>query len=121
MPAEVRERLPLGWMPLPAYPGRLGVAGSVLITEYHSKSGSELEQKQITLVNPDKEFMFLNIWFPLPYHFPKLYLILKEVMSNLDDALPKPYVWEHSITKIPDSALRYIINHFNIERVSRSI
>ena len=31
MPAEVRERLPLGWTPSPAYPGRLGVAGSVLI------------------------------------------------------------------------------------------
>jgi hypothetical protein len=29
---EVHERLPLGWMPSPAYPGRLGVAGSVLIT-----------------------------------------------------------------------------------------
>jgi hypothetical protein len=28
---EVRERLPLGWTPSPAYPGRLGVAGSVLI------------------------------------------------------------------------------------------
>jgi hypothetical protein len=28
---EVRKRLPLGWTPLPAYPGRLGVASSVLI------------------------------------------------------------------------------------------
>ena len=28
---EVRERLSLGWTPLPAYPGRLGVAGSLLI------------------------------------------------------------------------------------------
>jgi hypothetical protein len=28
---EVRERLPLGWTPLLAYLGRLGVAGSVLI------------------------------------------------------------------------------------------
>ena len=31
MPAEVRKCLPLGWMLLPTYPGRLGVAGSVLI------------------------------------------------------------------------------------------
>jgi len=30
---EVRERLPLGWTPSPAYPGRLGAAGSVLITQ----------------------------------------------------------------------------------------
>ena len=31
MPAKVRERLPFGWTPSPAYPGRLGVAGSMLI------------------------------------------------------------------------------------------
>src|SRR5882762_2184025 len=30
VPAD-RERLPFGWTPSPAYPGRLGVAGSVLI------------------------------------------------------------------------------------------
>ena len=89
--------------------------------EYHSESGSELEQKHIILVNPDEEFMFLNIWFPLPYNFLKLYLILKEVMSNLDDALLKPYVWEHGITKIPDNALGYIITHLNVQRVSHSI
>jgi hypothetical protein len=28
---QVRERLPLGWTLSPAYPGRLGVAGSMLI------------------------------------------------------------------------------------------
>ena len=28
---EVHGRLSLGWTPSPAYPGRLGVAGSVLI------------------------------------------------------------------------------------------
>ena len=32
MPAEVRKCLPLGWMLLPTYPGRLGVAGFVLMT-----------------------------------------------------------------------------------------
>ena len=31
VPAD-RGRLPFGWTPSPAYPGRLGVAGSVLIT-----------------------------------------------------------------------------------------
>ena len=90
-------------------------------TEYHSESGSELKKKQIIFVIPDEEFTFLNIWFPLPYNFPKLYLILKEVMSNIDDALLKPYVWEHSITEIPDNALGYIITHFNVQRVSHSI
>jgi hypothetical protein len=28
---EVREHLPLGWTPLPDYPSRLGVAGSMLM------------------------------------------------------------------------------------------
>ena len=28
---EVRGRLSLGWTPSPAYPGKLGVAGSVLM------------------------------------------------------------------------------------------
>jgi hypothetical protein len=32
VPAD-RERLPFGWTPSPAYPGRLGVAGSVLIID----------------------------------------------------------------------------------------
>ena len=89
--------------------------------EYHSKSGSKSEKEQNFLVNPDEEFTFLNFWFPLPRNFPKPYLILKEVMSNLDDALPKPYVWEHNITKDPDNALSYIISHFNSNEVSHSI
>ena len=89
--------------------------------EYHSESGSELEMKQIIFVSPDEEFMFLNIQFPLPFNFPKPYLVMNEVMSNLDDALPKPYVREHSITKNPDNALSYIITHFNIDEVFHSI
>ena len=90
-------------------------------TEYHSKSGSESEKKQIIFVSPDEEFTFLNIWFPLPFIFPKPYLIMNEVMSDIDDVLPKPYVWEHSIAKNPDNALGYIITHFNIDEVSHSI
>ena len=73
--------------------------------EYPSKSGSKSEKKEIILVNPDEEFTFLNIRFPLPFNFPKLYLILNEVVSNLDHALLKPYVWEHSIAEYPDNAL----------------
>ena len=80
-----------------------------------------MEKKQIIFVSPDEEFMFLNIWFPLPFNFPKPYLILNEVMSNLDDALPKPYVQEHSITENPDNTLGYIITHFNVEEVSHHI
>jgi Crinkler effector protein N-terminal domain len=33
MVPATRERLPFGWTPSPAYPGRLGVAGSVLIEQ----------------------------------------------------------------------------------------
>ena len=89
--------------------------------EYHSESGSESEMKQIIFVKPDEEFTFLNIRFPLPFNFPKLYLILNEVVSNLNDALPKPYVWEHNIAEIPDNTLSYIITHFNIDEVSQTI
>ena len=89
-------------------------------TEYHSESGSESEKKQNIFINPDKEFTYLHIWFPLPFNFPKLYLILQEVVSNFD-ALPKPYVWNNNIAEDPDSALRHIITHFNIEKVSQSI
>ena len=42
-------------------------------------------------------------------------------MSNPEDALPKPYVWTHNIAEDPENALAYIIIHFNIDRVSRSI
>ena len=89
--------------------------------EYHSKSGSQLEEKQIILINKDKEFTFLNIWFPLPYQFPKPYITLNKVMSNLDDALPKPYEWTHNRAKDPQNAFAYILHHFNIDRVSHSI
>ena len=89
--------------------------------EYHSKSEPESEEKQIILINPNEEFTFLNIRFPLPRHLPKPYIKLNEVILNLDDALPKPYVWTHNIAKDPQNALGYIICHFNIDRVSHSI
>ena len=89
--------------------------------EYHSESKSESEERQIILVNQDEEFTFLNIWFPLPYQFLKPYIMLNKVMSNLDNALLKPYVWTHDIAEGPGNALAYIITHFNINRVSWSI
>ena len=89
--------------------------------EYHSESGSESEKKCKILINSNEEFTFLNIRFPLPHKFPKLYIKLNEVISNLDDALPKPYEWTHDIAEDPENTLAYIITHFNIGRVSRSI
>ena len=88
--------------------------------EYLSESGSESEKKVIIVVNPDDEFTYLHIWFPLPYNFPKPYIILHEVMSNLDYALLKPYVQNYDIMEDPDKALHYIINHFSIKRVLQS-
>ena len=89
-------------------------------TEYHSKLESKLE-KQVIFVNPDEEYTFLNIQFPLPYYFPKTYLRLNEVVLNLDDALLKPHKCTRYIAKDPTNAFGYIITHFNIDRVSWSI
>ena len=89
--------------------------------EYHSKSESESEEKQIIPIDDTAGIMFLEIWFPLPLEFPKPYFKLQEVISNLDDALLKPYEWTHDCIKDPESALAYIITHFNIETVSKSI
>ena len=78
--------------------------------EYHSESGSESEMKQNILVNPDEEFTYLHIWFPLPFNFPNPYLILQEVVSNFD-AFLKPYVWNNNIMENPDDALCYMYNN----------
>ena len=59
--------------------------------EYQSKSESELEERQLIPIDDTAGFMFLDIQFPLPYNFPKLYIRLQEVITNLDDALLKPY------------------------------
>ena len=42
-------------------------------------------------------------------------------MSNFDHALPKPYDWVLYNAKDPEQALGYIIDHFNIDRVSQSL
>ena len=52
--------------------------------EYHSKSESELEEKQIILIADSEEYMFLNIRFSLPYQFLKPYITLNEVISNIE-------------------------------------
>ena len=83
--------------------------------EYHSKSGTELETGEYTLFTPDKRDSILHVWFPMPYTFPKPYLTLNEVLDNTLD-----HVWNQNIAKDPDEALRYIINHFNINKVSQS-
>ena len=52
----------------------------------------------------------------MPYTFPKPYLTLQEVIDNASDQERNP-----DIDEDPDKALRYIINHFNIDVVSKLI
>ena len=84
--------------------------------EYHSKSGIELETGDYTLSNEEQRDTILNVQFPMPYTFPKLYLTLKEVIDNTSD-----HTWNKDIAEDPEEALRYIINHFNIDEVAESI
>ena len=87
-------------------------------TEYHSKSGTKSETGDYTLSNMDQRDSILNVWFPIPFTFPKPYLTLNEVLM-LDNTLPP--VWNQNITEDSDEALCYIITHFNINTVSQSI
>ena len=89
--------------------------------EYHSRQEQELERQQIILINRDEEFMFLNIWFPMPFEFPNPYIQLNELMSHMDNIVPKSYDQIQSIARDPQRALGYIIHHFNIDKVSQSI
>ena len=66
-------------------------------SEYHSSMEPELERKQIILVSRDEEFTFLNIWFPLPLHFPNPYTQLNKLMSHIDHVVPT-YDQIHNIT-----------------------
>ena len=79
------------------------------------------QRRKIIPIDDTAGITFLHIGFPLPLEFPKLYLKLQEVISNLDDGLSKPYERTHDCVKDPESALAYIITHLNIERVSKSI
>ena len=84
--------------------------------EYHSESRTESETGDYTLSTLDQKDTILHVWFPMPYTFPKLYLTLQEVIDNASEQERNP-----NIEKNPDEALRYIINHFNIDVLSESI
>ena len=88
--------------------------------EYHSGQESEPDRTQIILVNCEEEFTFLNIRFPMPLPYPKLYLQLKELMTTVT-MTPESYDQITNISRNPHRALGYILYHFNIDRVSRSI
>ena len=90
-------------------------------SEYHSGQELESERQQIILVNRDEEFTFLNIWFPMPLEFPNLYIQLNKLMATVDHVVPKSYDPIQSIAGDPQRALGYIIHHFNINRVSKSL
>ena len=85
-------------------------------TEYHSESGTESEVGNYTLSNLDQRDSILHVRFPMPYNFPKPYLTLQEAIDNASELKRNPNMEED-----PDEALRYIINHFNIDVVAESI
>ena len=89
-------------------------------SEYHSREESEPDRTQIILVNREEEFTFLNIRFPMPLPYPKLYIQLKELMTTVETT-PESYNQITDISGNPQRALGYILYHFNISRVSWSI
>ena len=88
--------------------------------EYHSGQELEPDRMQIILVNHEEEFTFLNIQFPMPSPYPSLYIQLKELMTTVTTT-PESYDRITNISGNPHWALGYILYHFNIDRVSRSI
>ena len=89
-------------------------------SEYHSGEESEPDRTQIILVNREEEFSFLNIRFPMPRPYPKPYIQLKELMTTVNTP-PESYDRITNIAGNPHRALGYILYHFNIDRISRSI
>ena len=89
-------------------------------TEYHSGEESEPDRTQIILVNREEEFTFLHIRFPMPWPYPKPYIQLKELMETVDTPT-ESYNRITDISRNPHRALGYILYHFNIDRISRSI
>ena len=57
----------------------------------------------------------------MPNEFPHPYIQLHELMSHVDTVIPKSYDQIQSIAGDPQCALGYIIHHFNIDRVSKSL
>ena len=89
-------------------------------SEYHSGEESEPDRMQIILVNREEEFTFLHIRFPMPLPYPKPYIQLKELMTTVRTP-SKSYDRITDIAGNPHRALGYILYHFNIDRISRSI
>ena len=89
-------------------------------SEYHSGEEPENDRTQIILVNHEEEFTFLNIRFPMPSPYPHLYIQLKELMTTVTTT-PEMYNQITDISGNPHQALGYILYHFNINRISRSI
>ena len=89
-------------------------------SEYHSGEELENDRTQIILVNREEEFTFLNIRFPMPLPYPHPYIQLKELMTTVTTA-PEMYNQITDISGNPHRALGYILYHFNINRISRSI
>ena len=89
-------------------------------SEYHSGEEPENDRMQIILVNRQEGFTFLNIRFPMPSPYPHPYIQLKELMTTVTLA-SESYERITNISGNPHRALGYILYHFNIDRVSRSI
>ena len=89
-------------------------------SKYHSGQESEPDRTQIILVNREEEFTFLHIRFPMPLPHPKPYIQLKELMTTVDTP-SESYNRITDISGNPHRALGYILYHFNIDRISRSI
>ena len=89
-------------------------------SEYHSGEESEPDRTQIILVNSEEEFTFLHIRFPMPLPYPKPYIQLKELMTTVNTP-SESYNRITDISENPHRALGYILYHFNIDRISRSI
>ena len=89
-------------------------------SEYHSREEPENDRMQIILVNCKEEFTFLNIRFPMPSPYPHPYIQLKELMTTVTTT-PETYNRITDISRNPHRALVYILYHFNIDRISRSI
>ena len=89
-------------------------------SEYHSGQESEPDRTQIIIVNREQEFTILHIRFHMPQPYPKLYIQLKELMETVN--MPsETYERITDISRNPHRALGYILYHFNIDRISRSI
>ena len=89
-------------------------------SEYHSGEESEPDRTQIILVNREEEFTFLHIRFPMPWPYPKPYIQLKELMETVNTPT-ESYNKVTDISENPHRALGYILYHFNIDRITRSI